>query len=45
MTVDDKQCFGPRVVAGGKPQPVYSPATPFFAVATYRNAAANRLQQ
>jgi hypothetical protein len=45
MTVDDKQRFGPRMVAGAKPQPVFSPATPFFVVAINRNAAANRLQQ
>jgi hypothetical protein len=45
MTVDDKQRFGPRVVAGFMPRPAFSPATPFFAVAIYRDPAANRIQQ
>ncbi len=45
MTVDDNQCFGPRIVAGFKTQPVFSPATLFFAVAINRNPATERIQQ
>jgi hypothetical protein len=45
MTVDDNQRFGPCMAAGFKTQPVFSPATPFFAVAINRNPATDRIQQ
>jgi len=44
MTVDDNQCFVPRIVAGLRTQPVLSPATFFFAVAINRNPATDRIQ-